>query len=65
MRPRCECRQYYCCDLCWKRPAKDDPCQALGCENPAGHVGEHGPLRNTQTIRITAEELLSAIKGER
>lgn len=64
-RKKCECTQGYCCDHCWRRAAKADPCQkSKGCKNPHGHTGPHGALSNTGVIQITAEDILSAMHGD-
>lgn len=55
---KCTCAYQYCCDHCWQRAAKKDPCRVPGCLNPYGHIGPHGELRNTQVLRITEKDLL-------
>ena len=55
---KCECAYGYCCDSCWTEAARLEPCEKVQtCKQPAGHGGACGPLRNTQTIHITEEDL--------
>lgn len=62
---KCECAYQYCCDHCWRREAKAEPCQAKGCKNPRGHGGEHGAFNNTGVITITKEEILGWINADK
>ncbi len=64
MKRKCECAYQYCCDRCWLSEAKREPCAHDGCKNPRGHAGEHGPLVNTQVIRITVQDLEDMMGGK-
>ena len=58
-RSRCKCTYGYCCDFCWAQEAKENPCKKTPrCEQPDGHGGPCGELKNTQTITFSAENFL-------
>ncbi len=63
----CQCRYRFCCDPCYRRAAKVDPCSEKGCKNPSHHRGPHGPEIQDQDGRVlvfTEQDLLGDLLGE-